>query len=124
MSNLSLVGFFFKLQHTVKLFHWQTTDYAAHMASDMLHTGLAPLVDQFIEVYQGNKKIRVPDRSINLDIQSLSKDEFSKLLKEATIWFNNEIFKFDITAQDTELLNIRDEIVGLINKTIYLLTLN
>lgn len=116
------IKFFFSLQLNLKLYHWMTTKYPRHVASDKLFSDLAELVDQFIEVYIGKygrpqigefdiKVINITDKSI-IDFLNMAIEKLTMKLPD----------KIDITM-DTDLLNIRDEIVGTINRTLYLFSL-
>ena len=114
------------MQLNLKLYHWMTTKYPRHVASDKLFSDLAELVDQFIEVYIGKygrpqigefdiKVINITDKSI-IDFLKLA---IEKLSVKLSVKFPDSI---DLTL-DTDLLNIRDEIIGSINRTLYLFTL-
>ena len=48
-----LPKFFFSIQINLKLYHWQTNSYARHIATDSILTKIDPLIDTFIEIYQG-----------------------------------------------------------------------
>ena len=120
------IKFFFSLQLNLKLYHWMTTKHPRHLASDKLFSDLADLVDQFIEVYIGKygrpkmsefdiKVINLSDKSI-IDFLKLA---IEKLSVKLSVKFPDSI---DLTL-DTDLLNIRDEIIGSINRTLYLFTL-
>lgn len=116
------IKFFFSLQLNLKLYHWMTTKHPRHLASDKLFSDLADLVDQFIEVYIGKygrpkieefdiKVINLTDKSI-IDFLNMA---IEKLISKLPDKINPTL--------DTDLLNIRDEIVGAINRTLYLFTL-
>ncbi len=125
-----LVKFFFTLQHTIKLYHWATTRYSRHVASDKLHSDLLPLIDKFMEIYLAKVGTREPvTESLTITIESLSDSQMVDTLEEAVatlliIGSNNDQLRTFIDEVDTDLLNIRDEMVGVINKTLYLFTLN
>jgi hypothetical protein len=46
----NLVKFFFTLQLNLKLYHWNTTSYSRHKASDQFGERLLSLIDRFVEV--------------------------------------------------------------------------
>jgi len=127
MSSADLVYFFFELSNQVKLYHWQTSVYARHIASDQLFTGLLPLIDQFIEVYQGKKGERVTlegaseaNNKMDITVFSFNDTQMVKYLTERMNFLQQSLPGRYIKATDTDLLNIRDEMVGLLNKTLYL----
>ena len=116
------IKFFFSLQLNLKLYHWMTTRHPRHLASDKLFSDLAELVDQFIEVYIG-KYGRPTINEFDIKVLYLNDKSIIEFLnmaiKKLTESFPDHI---DLT-KDTDLLNIRDEIIGSINRTLYLFTL-
>jgi DNA-binding ferritin-like protein len=44
---------FLKILNMIKLYHWKTTSYATHKATDELYSKLSDNVDHFIEVLLG-----------------------------------------------------------------------
>ena len=121
-----LLQYFFYYQTLIKIFHWQTKNYAQHVASDQLYTSLLSLIDQWVEVYQGkydvltfkeDNKMTVPLRNMDLDGFKLHLNQFKEFLM-------NQLPKYiDDKMQNTDLLNIRDEMLAITNKTLYLLKL-
>lgn len=108
------------LQNQMRLYHWQTNSFARHKGSDMLVTELNLLVDNFIEVYQGiHKVIKLDGKTNVIRLKNISdKDIVAYLLKK-----RSEIVTLTKKMKNTDLLNIRDEIVAVINKTLYLFRL-
>jgi DNA-binding ferritin-like protein len=116
---------FFEILLMVKLFHWRTYSYATHKATDELYASLNENMDKFIEVLLGKTGTRinlVNKKTISLvDLTSLDQlkakvDSFKKYLVSLT---NNRALS---SMNDTDLLNIRDEILGDLNQFLYLLT--
>ena len=114
---------------TVKLYHWNTLVHSVHVATDDLYGQLNTLVDQFVEVLLG-KHNNISQKSKNemLSIKTLHlnnyKDDgkFNKELetyKNYLIGLNTHFSQHD----NTDLFNIRDEILANLNKISYLLTL-
>ena len=118
-----LIKFFFELQHQIKLYHWQTASFAQHTATDQLYIALLPLIDQFLEIYQGKYgKISLPLQAsqITVIVQQLAELNMITYLKKVVSYLNALSDAQLVKQNDTDLLNLRDEMVGLINKTIYL----
>ncbi len=116
---------FFEILLMVKLFHWKTYSYATHKATDKLYDSLNEHMDKFIEVLLGKTGLRINlsnKKSISLvDLTSLEQlkgkvESFKKYLVSLT---NNRALN---SMNDTDLLNIRDEILGDLNQFLYLLT--
>jgi hypothetical protein len=109
----------------VKLFHWKTYSYAAHKATDELYSKLNEDIDKFIEILLGKTGTRIDlmgQKSISLiDLNSpqqlkLKIESFKSYLVGLT---NNKAIT---SLTNTDLLNIRDEILGDMNQFLYLLT--
>lgn len=119
-----IVQFFFHAVLNIKLYHWQTRRYPRHMSSDALFTALLESMDKFIETYIGRYKRPKFNEAFEVNVTQFSDDEIKDLLKEYVAFLTNELPQhLDIEA-DTDLLNIRDDILGTINKTLYLFTLS
>ena len=111
-----------ELQNQTKINHWQTKSYARHKAFDELYEELSDLNDRFAEAAMGKYgrfTLENEDKTINIvNLGELDLKEMLQTSKDALVQWTNE---FDKT--DTDLMNIRDEILGLLNKITYLLTL-
>jgi len=116
---------FLEMLIMVKLYHWKTSSYATHKATDALYASLNANIDKFIEVLLGKagNRIHLMDKkSISLiDLNSPEKlrakiDSFKLYLVSIT---NSPAMRF---MSNTDLFNIRDEILGNLNQFLYLLT--
>jgi len=110
--------YFMEMLMMVKLFHWKTHSFATHKATDELYDSLNGHIDSFIEVLLGKTGTRINllgRKSISLvDLNS-----------QASLKAKIEQFKHFLERlpdQGTDLMNIRDEILGDLNKFLYLLT--
>jgi len=121
MEIEELGQFFFTLAVHLKLYHWNTGSYARHVASGTLFDGVILAMDNFIEVYQGRHgKIF---NKVEMKVEALNDVDIIKMLnetKKVLIEFLNSKLDKD---EDSDLLNIRDDLVSQINKTLYLFTL-
>jgi DNA-binding ferritin-like protein len=116
---------FFEMLLLIKLFHWKTHSYATHKATDDLYSKFNEHMDKFIEVLLGKSGTRIDlmnKRQISLyDLNNqdelVSKvNSFKGYLVNLT---NNKAMK---VMTNTDLLNIRDEILGDMNQFLYLLS--
>jgi DNA-binding ferritin-like protein len=111
---------FFEMLLMVKLFHWNTHSFATHKATDELYTSLNTHMDKFIEVHLGATGSRINmsgQKTVNLwDLKSPTK------LKAKIEAFKQYLTRLPIDG--TDLMNIRDEILGDLNQFSYLLTLS
>lgn len=126
-----IVPVFLNMLNTVKLYHWKTTNFATHKATDELYSGLNDKLDEFVEVMLGKNEIGGGNnRSRLLDVNTIKLNTYSgndSFKREIEIYksfllslSNNSQFN---TLSNTDLLAIRDEILALLNKFLYLLTL-
>lgn len=111
----------FNLQLITKLYHWNTTSFARHKATDQFADSIDPLLDRFVEVYSGRYNIKPYVTEISLNPKFITDDGIVDLLRAIKGYLEREVPKF---ANDSELLNIRDELLAEINKMNYLLRLN
>ena len=121
----NIVTMFLQMLNTVKLYHWKTYSHSQHKATDKLYANLNSNIDTFVETLLGKTGGRV----------NLTKQKTLPLLAIENINdFKNEIAQYKSflinmskdselnTSSNTDLLNIRDEILGNLNQFTYLLT--
>ncbi len=116
---------FFEILLMVKLFHWKTYSYATHKATDELYSKLNDDIDKFIEILLGKTGSRIDlmgHKSISLIDLNSPEQLKSKIesFKSYLVGLTNN--KALISMSNTDLLNIRDEILGDMNQFLYLLT--
>jgi DNA-binding ferritin-like protein len=120
-----IVTMFLQMLNTVKLYHWKTSSYAQHKATDELYGNLNTNIDSFVEVMLGKTGGRVNLTFVKtlplLDYTNVAdfKREVSKY-KQFLIDMNKDA-TLNIT-NNSDLLNIRDEILANLNQFTYLLT--
>ena len=122
----AIVPTFLHMLNTVKLYHWRTTSFSTHKATDELYGSLNDKIDEFVEVMLGKGEMGGRTKLLNVSLIKLS------------MYSNNEAFKKQIESYkdflldmneslgltvNTDLLAIRDEILASFNKFLYLLTL-
>ena len=125
---------FLELLNTIKIYHWSTLSYPTHKATDELHDKMSELVDSFIEIYighcsrggaggaggAGGPVFRFKSgRDAFCECKSLA--AFCKVLDDAIIHLEGLTKRLD---GYTDLVNIRDEMVGALAQTLYLLRLD
>lgn len=115
-----MIQFFFTLQLLNKLYHWDTTSFARHKATDAFGDTLGDLIDKFVEVFIGRYKIKPKVYKINLNPEYITDNGIITLFEQARKYLESLTNK--ITPND--LLNIRDELLAEVNKMLYLFTLN
>lgn len=108
------------IQVNLRMHHWNTESYAQHVALGQAYDSLSSLMDEFVETFIG-KNGRDLLKDVGAISVSLDKDPVS-LMNELEDVCRNDVPKA-VPESETALLNIRDEILGLAQKTKYLLTL-
>ena len=122
MNLASNVNFLLGLQVQMKINHWQTKGYARHNAFGGFYDSLNSLIDQFVESAMGKYgRCSLNDETKTMELNNLTELDLKGLItkvREALVNMTNEM-----DETDTDLLNIRDEMLGELNKLAYLLTL-
>ncbi len=116
---------FLEMLLMVKLFHWKTTSYATHKATDDLYTKLNANIDEFIEVLLGKSGFRT-DLMSNKSIRLVDLSSVESLKREIEAFKGYLVSLNDNKAMkqmsNTDLYNIRDTLLGDMNQFLYLLT--
>ena len=120
-----IASVFLEMLLMVKLFHWKTTSYATHKATDELYLKLNANIDSFIEILLGKSGSRIDLMSkSNIRLVDLSSQESLKrevdAFKGYLVGLNDN--KALQTMSNSDLFNIRDTILGDLNQFLYLLT--
>lgn len=110
------------LHNQFKVYHWQTQkkpgSYAQHIAFGTAYDDLTPLIDQFIEIYQGKYGVLMGKDGFTLNLQNLD-DNPESMIDEFVDYFTDHVAQRLDQRKDTDLLNIKDEMIGILNQTKY-----
>lgn len=122
---MSIERFVEKVLHSrdqVHIWHLQTTGYAEHKALNEYYDQILELFDTFVETYMGayNVRFKVNDLKPFL-FENHNPVKITKHFSDIENYFSTEGRGF-ITG-NRDLNNIMDEMLGLVNKINYLLTL-
>lgn len=107
----------------VKIYHWNTFSYARHKASDDLTSSLDDHIDTFMEVYIGKYERPRYDSNMKISMRNYDDEKMRTFIQDCIKWFMTDLPKMLNPSVDTDLLNLRDEIVGDLNKILYLFSL-
>ncbi len=111
-----------QFQQQMRIFHWQTDSFARHKAFGKIYENLDGLVDEFVETYMGIFGKSKPVNNFNITLLPLEDDDvISDVLEDFVEYLKDMSLEID---DRTDLLNIRDSILGEVNKLKYLLTLS
>lgn len=109
------------LQTQIKFFHWQTKIYAKHNALGELYDTISDNIDEFAEIAMG-KYGRIVVDGLSYTFINVSDENVIKVIDGGVDMCTAITGALD-SKVDTDLLNLRDELLASLNKTKYLLTL-
>lgn len=111
------------LQNQLKIHHWQTKSFAEHEALGKTYETFDGLIDEFIEVLMG-KYGRVQSKGgFTLELKNYNELSTLEFVDKYIEYLSDEVPK-NLDEKDTDLLNLRDEMIAALNKLKYLLTLS
>jgi hypothetical protein len=112
MTASKFIGTLFQSRDVMHIAHLQTKSYAEHKALNAYYDGILDLTDSFTEKYfgrNGRVEIIIPEAKVQDAISHLKGMQV--------------IIESERDNYATDLQNIMDEMIGLVNETLYLLTL-
>jgi len=116
---------FLYILNTVKLYHWKTNSYAVHKATDELYSKLNENFDKFVEILLGKLGNRIHlEKYHSLELTDLNtvEDIKNKVMQFKSYLVNLDDNKSMNEMRNTDLYNVRDEILGDLNQFLYLLS--
>lgn len=114
------------IQNQFRVMHWQTQrkigSFAAHNAFGTAYEELDPLIDDFIEIFQGKRGVIKGIDGFTIKLSNL--DDNPMAVVDECIRFLIDVVPQGLNeSEDTDLLNIRDEMLAILNQTKYRLDL-
>lgn len=110
----------FEIRDQLHYIHLQTDSYSSHKALNSFYDGILNLADSFIETYQGIYG-RIKGR-LSLAIETdLDVTTYVQSIRQ--YFAKDGLVRKSFTSEETHLANIADEMLALVDKTLYLLTL-
>ena len=117
------VNFFFEMREQIKLYHWQTHSFAEHKATDDLLDSLDKVIDEYVEVYMGKYgRPKMVARNSTTHIKNMTKKNMIAFIKACISYLEGPLIKH-LKSSDTDLINLRDEMLSDLHKVQYLFTL-
>ena len=125
MQLTKIIPVFFAFQNNLKLYHWTTTSFARHKASDDLSASMNDLIDRFVEtsIAKVGRPTKLPNDASKIMLKTTSDAEAPEMLASMVSYLTNDLPKQMHPKNDVDLLAIRDDMVEQLNKTLYLFTL-
>ena len=122
MNLDSNVNFLIGLQQQMRICHWQTKGIARHEAFGEFYSVLDGLIDDFVEQAMGKYgRFVLTNETNTIQLVNMSDINIKGLVhttREALVQMTKQL-----DPTDTNLLNLRDEILGKLNKYSYLFTM-
>ena len=114
-----IVKTFLQFLITIKLYHWNTSSYSTHKATDDLYSKLNEGIDSFVEVLLGKNSGSRINISKSQSISLRNYNSNTEIKKQV-----NEFKRYLVGLNsNSDLFNIRDEILQNIDQFLYLLSL-
>jgi DNA-binding ferritin-like protein len=120
---MTLITTLLTLQAQLRVLHWQTKSYAEHQALGGLYGDLDEKIDDFVETFSGRYGVPAAKTDYKLTVVNYKDNAGVVQILDTAIGYMMKDVPAMLKPEDTDLLNIRDEIVGSMNKTKYLLRL-
>jgi hypothetical protein len=119
VSLTNYIQLLLQFRTDIKLFHWKTGSFTYHKISDELLGTIDDLSDKLVEAICGVYGIRPQMENQNIIIKNIfdvseMKDEIRSVAAE--------LKKTSQIMSISEIANIRDELLGSIDKALYLLS--
>jgi hypothetical protein len=118
------VNFFFQMREQLKLYHWQTHSYARHKATDELLDSLDKLIDEYVEVYMGKYgRPRIGGKTATLRLTNMNEKQAGRFVKACVAYLTGPLTR-DLKEGDSDLMNLRDEMLAHLHRVMYLFSLD
>lgn len=118
------IHFFLQLRNQIKLYHWQTRIYARHIATDKILEQLDETMDSFVEIYLGKYgRSKLTGKNASFTLHNLTEAGAVRLLQSSVKYLQGALTKSLHQERDTDLLNLRDEMIGQLHQLLYLFSL-
>ncbi len=118
------VNFFFTMREQIKLYHWQTHSYSRHKATDELLDALDKIIDEYVEVYMGKYgRPKMTASTSSTHIRNMTEKMAVRFIQKCITYLQGPLVA-KLKPTDTDLVNLRDEMLSALNKIAYLFTLH
>lgn len=118
------IQFFFTMREQIKLYHWQTKSYSRHKATDGVIDALDEHIDKYVEVYMGKYgRPKMTAKTNTVKVANLSEKNISTFIAQCIKVLQTTLVKH-LKQEDTDLFNLRDEMLGELHQLQYLFTLH
>lgn len=118
------VNFFFSMREQIKLYHWQTHSFAQHKATDEVIAALDTTIDSYVETYMGKYgRPKLGAATNTIRVQNMTEKTATRFIQACISYLQGPLIK-RLKPSDTDLVNLRDEMLGELHKLLYMFTLH
>ena len=111
------------MRDQIKLYHWQTSSYARHKATDDVIKSLDEHIDLFVEVWMGKYgRPKMTKTTDTVTIKNMADKTAHTFIKTCLAYLEGPLSK-SLKGSDSDLANIRDEMLGELHQLLYLFSL-
>jgi hypothetical protein len=105
----------------IKFYHWSTSNYARHKATCDLVGKLDDLLDSIVEIYSATYGKPKPGTVGTIEYVVLTDATAVQYLNSFADFLVNDMPKY-LSKKDTDIVNLRDELLGVVHQALYLFT--
>lgn len=118
-----LITYLIYVKENIKLYHWYTTLYPRHIATDNLYERLSGNIDKLVEIYigkYGRQKLSKSD--LTLVLNPLNDSTIVGFVEDVVSYLLTQLPRF-IKQEDVDILTLRDDIVSDLSQAKYLFSM-
>ena len=108
-----------EFRNQIKIYHWSTESDPRHKNSDKLLSEIDELSDKFVEVLSGSRD-KKPNSTMTLSLKKMTDTSILKYIENFRFWLGNDLVAL-LYEDETDLLNLKDELISTVNRGLYLL---
>ena len=117
MNPTDLIQFLLEAANQVRVLHWGTSSYSEHVALGDLYDAISDATDKIAEALMGAQGKRLQLKG------TLELVDYAEGMPASYVAGIGQALE-SITGLPTDILNTRDDLLGAVHKTSYLLTLS
>jgi DNA-binding ferritin-like protein len=118
---MNFVSTLLTITNQLHIYHWQTTSGFHHDKFGEAYDNLDGLLDRFVEVFMGKNGRITSKEGFDLQLSNITEINPVDFINKMIDFLTNDLPKA-LKEEDTDLLNIRDEMLAELNKLKYLIT--
>jgi len=118
---MNFISSLLTITNQLHIYHWQTSSGFHHKSLGVAYGNLDGLLDRFVEVYMGKNGRITSKEGFDLKLLNITDNNPVNFIEKTIDFLTNDIPKL-LKEEDTDLLNIRDEMLTELNILKYKLT--